>query len=331
MTSAVVGIDVSKAHLDVYGRAHRDHAGVHVRVSNTPDGMVELVTWLNEHALSQAHVAMEATGRYYELVAVTLVTEGYLVSVVNPAQIKAYGESRMRRNKTDRLDAVLIADFCAAQRPDAWQPLTKAQRDLQDLVRYRDALLEQRHQEHNRLQALVGDSPLIPLLRQAIALIDTQLKAVETQIRSLIRTAPELQQTAHLLVSIPGIAEKTAWQFMAEVPDIRRFRSAKELVAYAGLNPAHNQSGKRTGGYTPISKKGNSRLRRALYMPGIVAKQHNPLIRPLTERMIANGKAPKEAVVAAMRKLLHLAYGVLKHQQPFDPNYLNRQEVALAA
>lgn len=325
MTTPVIGIDVSKQVLDIVVVGHRCKSKPYVQVKNTAAGMQVLLKWLDKQHLSACRVCMEATGRYYELVALTLHQSGYEVCVVNPAQIKAYGQSQLRRNKTDKLDASLIADFGRTQSPPAWQPLSPQQRELQQLVRYRDAMVTLKQQQRNRRAALSAGSPISDLLTGHLTAVTSHLNQIETLLRQHMRRYPDLRHTFRLLTSITGIGEKTAWHLMSEVPDLRRFSSAAQLVAYAGLNPRQRQSGNRCHPHTPISKQGNRRLRRGLYMAGIVAKNRNPLIMPLAQRMIAHGKAPQEAVVAAMRKLLCLAFGVIKSDRPFDPLFVKNR------
>ncbi len=322
MTTPVIGIDVSKQVLDIVILSDSTNSPTALRVKNSVAGMQDLLKQLDQ--VAGCRVCMEATGRLYELVAQTLHQAGFVVSVVNPAQIKAYGQSQLRRNKTDQLDARLIADFARTQDLPIWQPLSQSQSELQQLVRYRDAMINLQQQQRNRRAALPQASPLISFITHYLADLTQHLKHLERRIRLHIRQHSDLSHTFTLLKSIVGLGEKTAWALMAEVPDLTRFDSPKQLVAYAGLNPRQRQSGNRLHPYTPISKQGNGRLRRALYMAAIVAKNRNPLIIPLTQRMIDQGKAPQEAVIAAMRKLLHLAFGVIKSGRPFDPLFLSQ-------
>jgi transposase len=136
-----------------------------------------------------------------------------------------------------------------------------------------------------------------------------------------------LKQQRDLLVSIQGIGKLTAAKLIAEYRDFRAFRSPKQLVAFAGLNPKQRQSGSSVRGYTAISRMRSANIRAALFMPAIVAKQHNPLLRTFAKRLEARGVAPKAIVVAIMRKLLHLVFGILKSGQPFDPHFLDQQPI----
>jgi transposase len=318
----ILGIDVSKATLDVHllseGKSY-DQC-----FDNNADGFKQLQMWLKEQRAKAVHACLEATGLYGEELAHFLYLQGYQVSVVNPARIKKYADSQLRRNKTDKLDARIIADFCRTQQPRLWTPPDAAWRALRDLVRHREDLITMRQQERNRLDAGVQAAVVIENLKQHIAFLDAQLDDLDRQIKDHIDQHPDLKHQRDLLVSIKGISAKTAAVLLAEVRDFTAFENVRELVAYAGLNPAQYRSGSSVRGKTRISKQGNAAIRKALYMPALSAKRTNPLIKPLCDRLVLEGQPPMVAVVAAMRKLLHLSYGVLKTRTSFDPLYLSQ-------
>jgi transposase len=155
-----------------------------------------------------------------------------------------------------------------------------------------------------------------------IAFLDEQIAEIEKGMQDLIDQHPDLRQKRDLLISIPGIGDITAANFIAEVPDVNRFESAAQLAAYAGLTPRHHQSGSSIHRSGHLGKTGNKHLRSALFLPAITAMRFNPILRSLVARLETRGKSRMTIVGAAMRKLAHLAYGVLKHQRPFDPDYL---------
>jgi transposase len=317
---STLGIDISKATLDVV--LLRSGQGAQAaQYANTPAGHKKLAKWLRKRKAGQVHVCLEATGLYGDEVALFLHEEGHTVSVVNPARIKAYAESQLRRNKTDRLDAALIADFCRTQQPPAWEPPDPAWRELRALARHLLDLKDMRQQERNRLQAGVTSDTVRTTLQAHIAFIQQQIDDLEQDIRDHIDHHPDLKRQRDLLESIPGIGHLTASLLVAEIGDLRRFDHAGQVVAFAGLNPRHRRSGSSVHGQTPISKTGSATLRRILYFPAISARSHNALIAPWCEQLAARGKTKMQVIVAAMRKLLVIAYGVLKSGQPFDPNF----------
>ena len=330
--TAILGIDIGKDQF-VTVLLHEEPSGHQATFDNTPNGFQRLRHFLKKRKLITLHACMEATGRYYEALADFLYAQGYAVSVVNPAQIKAYADAKMRRNKTDALDAALIADFCRTQQPPLWTPPPAQWRQLQALVRHLEDLQADYQRQRNRQHALQHAAHTTPLvldnLSAQLGLLKQQIEQVKRAIQQHLDQHPDLKRDKDLLTSIPGIGELTAGKLLAEFRAIRDFDDVRQLVAFAGLNPRQQQSGQSARGYTPISKQGRATIRAALYMPAIVAKNHADCLRPLVQRWQQSGLCPMEIVVALMRKLLHLIYGVLKSGQPFDPNYLENR-VALA-
>jgi transposase len=315
-----LGIDVAKDKLDVVLllEVQQSHSGV---FANSPPGFEQLQRWLGKRLNGSVHVCLEATGRYSDAPAEFLYLAGHTVSVVNPARIKAFAASRLSRQKTDQTDARLIALFCQSQCPEPWTPPAPEQRALQAIVRHLHDLKAIRQQENNRLTSGVSAEPVIQALQHHILFLDQQIAGLEGQIHDHLNQFPHLKQQRDLLDTIPGLGELTIATLLAEVPDLLAFETAAQLAAYAGVTPRQFLSGSSIHRPTHISKCGNARLRAALYFPAMVALRHNPIVRAFGERLKASGHTGKSIVVAAMRKLLHLVYGVLKSGRPFDPNY----------
>ena len=320
MSNVHLGIDISKEHFDV--ALLRDEQYITGRFDNNSTGFGKLYRWLKKHKAHQCPACMEATGRYGEALAESLYENQYSVSVVNPVMIKRYAESRMRRNKTDREDAKLIAHYCATQAPDLWQPPPPHIRELQEMTRRLAALKDSRTAELNRRQSGVRSVVVLDDLNQTILFLEQQIATLAKAIDDHIDQHPDLKKNYELIKSIPSLGHVTASSFIAEVPDISRFESASQLAAYAGLSPSFNHSGKQSFSNGKMSKIGNARLRTLFYMPQKSARRWNPIIASLVERLQEKGKSAKVIRGAIMRKLLHLAYGVLKTQKPFDPHYL---------
>jgi transposase len=315
-----LGIDISKA---TFHACLVRHSGKlrHRSFSNTASGFSQLSEWLAKLGVEQVHACMEATGTYYEALASYLHEAGHAVSVLNPAAIKAYAQSRLSRTKTDRADATLIASFCAERRPPAWHPPAPELRELQALVRRLDSLREMRAMEENRLSAGVTVEAVRSSLEESIAYLTEQIKKTGALIAHHIDSHPGLRQKRELLASIPGIGEATAATLLGEVPEIKEYRSARQVAAFAGLVPRERQSGSSVRGRVRLSKIGNARLRKALYFPAITALRCSPFFQRWAEGLRARGKSKMAVIGAAMRKLLHLAYGVLKTDKPFDPEW----------
>ena len=312
----ILGIDVAKAKLDVALR-RPDGKWRSKVVENTPTGFGVLREWLVSHGVESVHACLEATGTYWEAVAEYLVDAGHTVSVVNPAQIKAFGGAGLVRSKTDRIDARLIADFCAAQCPLPWQAPPASVRVLRALVARREALDGMRTQERNRLP--VSDEAVRGGIEAHLTHLEQAIKDIDAVIRQTIDDDPGLRGQGELLVSIPGLGDKTVASLLAYYGGPLRFESSKQAVAYAGLDPRQHQSGSSVRGKPRLSKVGHARLRKALYMPAMVATTRTAWGRALKQRLAATGKPPMLILGAMMRKLLCVAYGVLRSGRPFDP------------
>jgi transposase len=315
---SILGIDISKDTFDVAliwegGQTHREFG-------NHLEGFRKLMKWLKANAIEQVHACMEATGQYGDGLAEYLYEQGQLVSVENPSRIKRYRESKLHRNINDKSMAIIIAEFCQKEETRLWKPLSPEKKRLRALNRRLADQKTIRQQEINRLKSGEKDSWVIKDLESHINYLDERIDAIQKEIKALINQIPELKKDHDLLTSITGIGEITANLLLAEI-DISDFENAPQLAAYVGLNPQSHISGTSVHRKTRISKQGRSSLRSSLYMPAIVAMSYNPIIQVLDKRLSERGKTRMEVVVASMKKLLHIAYGVLKNQTPFDPHY----------
>lgn len=319
MNEQSVGIDVSKSKLDVCVLKGEK---VKTRVfKNTRVGHAELIEWLRQRELlASTPVVLEATGPYSEAVAIALSDAGWAVSVVNPARIAGFAKSELTRNKTDKADARLIAKFGQRADLDIWVAPSPATRQLRALVDRLQALIDMRQQEKNRLEALDHGTPTTVrrMVDEHIEWLNNQIRKVQSEIDDHIDGNPELRLDAELIESIPGIGRRAAAQFLAYIGDVRRFHNAKALAAFIGVTPRQKQSGSSLNGRSRLSKAGHAAARKALFMPGMVAKRYNPVVVAMAKRLEARGLTAKAIVGASMRRLVHLIYGVLKSGQPFD-------------
>lgn len=318
-TDATVGIDVSKHQLDVVIRWSQD-ASIHQQFDYTASGQKAICQWLADHQVLGASVCLEATGRYSMAIATTLHEAGYRVSVEPPFRTHHFAKSLMKRQKTDKVDAEILAHYAAVMTPDTWQPPTLMQQDIRDLKRLIDDIDQDRTRTLNRLEGLRANSAARPHLEQQLADLEKRLQQVQQELADLMDADMTYQAQIALLTSIKGIGDTTARALLAELPDLMHFTSSDEVVAFAGLSPQQVQSGQKTG-YSRISKRGNGHIRKTLYYPALTAMQYNPHLKVFAERLKAKGKPKMVVVVAVMRKLLVLAYAILKSGQPYDPNY----------
>jgi len=313
----VLGIDLAKLSFDVTlllstGKQH------YASFSNSAEGFQALQDWLVQHQISQLHACMEATNIYWEALATWLHAQGYRVSVVNPARIKGYAQATMQRNKTDKLDSAVIASFCAKHCPSAWEPASEEQRRLRALVRHRADLLQTHLQQHNRLRDAT-DTLVKASLETLLAAIASELAEVERRINEQLAAQSTMQTNLSLLTSIVGIGAITAAKLLSEFGELEKYESAKAAAADAGLTPSHYESGTSVRRRPKMSKIGKAGIRAALYWPAITALRCCPAIKAFAERLAAKGKPKKVIIGAVMRKLVHICYGVLKHQTPYDP------------
>jgi len=320
MQSYHLGIDVAKAKLDCALRL-ADGKFKHKVVENNQKGFALLSDWLSKHDASGAHVCMEATGVYWEAVAEYLAHRGMMISVINPAQIKAFGTSRLVRTKTDKVDAKLIADFCFERHPAPWQAPSPSEQALRALVLRLDSLQAMKTQEGNRLE--VARDIVKADIVSHIAWLDKEIKSLIKKIHDHLNNDPDMRNKQELLGSIPGLGERTIALLLAFSMHPGRFANARQAAAFAGLDPRQHESGSSVKGKPRMSKVGHSILRKALYMPAMVTLYKTAWGRAFRERLAASGKPPKLIIGAMMRKLVQVAYGVLKSGNSFNPALQN--------
>jgi len=327
MTASPLGLDVSKLKFNAC-LVRQGGKLRHKVFANNAEGFAQLSDWLKQQAVTQVHACLEATGTYGDSLATYLHAQAHLVSIVNPAAIKAYAQSHLSRTKTDRVDAALIAGFCAERKPPAWHPPAPEVQELQALVRRLESLTEMPTAEENRLSSGLSVKSVRESVEVLLAHLSAQIKKTEALIRDHIESHPKLKRQRELLDSIPGIGETTAAVLLAEVADFSQYGSARQVAAFAGLVPRERQSGSSVRGRPRLSKIGNARLRKALYFPAITALRCSAFFQSWAEGLRQRGKSKMSVIGAAMRKLIHLAYGVLKTGQPFDPEWTRKEKTA---
>jgi len=317
MIDAILGIDIAKDTFQVELRREGQHGAA--EFTNNPKGFQQLSRWLTKRKVKQVHACLEATGRYGDALAQYLHDHEHRVSVVNPLRIKAYGQSQLQRNKTDRVDAALITDFCQTQHPKAWTPPSLELRELQEFLHQYDVLHVALQQVKNRLASGFQSETVLAQLRAQRTFLEKQIKELTQSMADHIRRYPELRAQHALLDSIPGVAFLTAARLLAL--NLPRFETARVAAAFSGLTPMLHQSGSSVHRKGRVSKMGPAPLRGGLYLPILSAQRFNPVIKTFCARLTAQHKHTMTIIVAAMHKLIVLAYGVLKSGQPFDPKY----------
>lgn len=316
--TATLGIDISKKVFDV--ALLRVNKFKTKKFANNPDGFTNLLEWLaGLHVeLAEMHACMEATGVYGDLLATYLHDHGCRVSVVNGARVKGFAQSELSRTKTDKKDACVIARFCEALNPGPWAPLPREIRELKALYKRMEALQEMLQQEQNRVA--VADTILLTDIQDHITDLKLRIERTRKAIDGHIDNHPGLREQRGLLESIPGVGPATSTMLLSTFANIDDFGSAKKMAAFCGLTPRQRQSGSSVNGKARLSKMGNSGVRKSMFFPAIVAMQHNPIIVSMKLRLLTAGKCKMLIVGAAMRKLIHIIYGVLKSRTPFNKN-----------
>lgn len=281
-------------------------------MTNDPDGWRALLTVLTAHGSTPAEtlVIMEATGSYWQGLAMALHTAGWGISVVPPASVRDHARARFRRAKTDALDAALLVDYARRQQPARWRPPPPEIAALQLLLRQRDDLVAMRTQTRNRQHALAqwptvpveAQQPLVALAR----VLAEQIAALDAAIKQRAAATVTLATEMARLQTITGVGMLTAAVVLTETRPLRGNVPPRQVVAFAGLDPAPHESGTSVRGARHMSKTSNARLRQAVYMAALAASRYNPMLRTFSQRLRAHGKKPRVALVAVARKLLAL-------------------------
>jgi transposase len=319
----VLGIDVGKNELC----AHLLPAEVSLTVPNSSQGFSKLLGWAEQHRSSrdELQVVMEATGVYWESCAAHCHAAGSQVSVENPAKIKFFARSLLRRGKTDGMDAEIIAHYGLTMRPAAWQPPRPELVELKLLVREREALLVTLTQERNRQHALNhrenGSETLLRLVEQRIALLQEQITRLEEAMQHLVDQQADVGQQVDLLRTVPGYGFITAVSVVAETAGFAHLENGAQIAAYAGIAPAPFESGSSVQRRGRISKVGNAHLRRAAYLAAYGAKHSKSRMGEFYRHLRKEGKPPKVALTALGRKLLRVGLAVVKSGQPYREDY----------
>lgn len=308
---SVAGIDVSKATLDVRFQ------GKSLSFANDAAGHKKLARWIKGAEL----VVMEATGAYHFAAACALHKANLPVAVVNPARPCYYAKSLGKRNKTDKVDAKTLVEFGCTHELDLFVPPTQEEQALCQYVRLRSDLVDQRAQVKNRLKEPMVSGFEMNMLKAQAEFFDGQISSVEKEIQKLVKSSSVLTRSVELLTGIPGIGQVSAWTLLAELKDVKRFASAKKVAAFAGLCPAVRQSGTSLTGPGTLSRQGNRTVRKCLYMSALAAIRQEGAFREFFLRLVTKGKNKKSALVAVMHKLIRTAFGVLKKDCPFNPEW----------
>jgi transposase len=316
-----VGIDVSAKTFTII----IDHGGERTEafdLPNDPKGFKKLIRMVTKKSFT-AQVVLEATGNYSLDLALALHRAKRVdVMVANPRAIALFAGAYLRRSKTDALDANVIVEFSIRMPFVTWKPPEAHCFNLRAISRRIEALTKSATQEKNRLHAATTFDEMSDIVRNDIEVnirhLERRIGRLREQARELIREYPDLERAFLHLTSVKGIADAAGIQILAELSILPDDMDVRQWVAHAGIDPMQFQSGTSIDKPSRISRRGNVHLRRALFLPALVAAQHEPHVAAFYQKLLRRGKTKMQANVAVMRKLLHAIYGMLKHDRDFD-------------
>jgi transposase len=301
-----------------------------ITIKQTPAGFADLQCQLFaiEPEANTVLIVMEATGTYWMRLAASLSQAGFAVSVINPAQAHDFAKALLKRSKTDATPAQTLAELGARLQPERWTPPPQVYTELAQRLVHRDGLLAARTQFRNQLHALVQQPIVIESVRtrleSLIATLDKEIATLEQEIASALQQDEAWAVAAARLATVSGLGTLTIAWLLTTTINFTLTVTPEAAANYAGLAPQLRQSGSSVRGRPRVGHGGNARLRRALYMASLSAREHNPLIKAFYSRLRAAGKPRKVALCAAARKLLRIAWAVATKEQDFDPAYASR-------
>jgi transposase len=330
----VAAIDVAQDELVVcLGRLDESltkELFAHKTFGNTPQGFADLCKWVAQQSVADLPVryVMEATGVYHESLAYYLNDRQLEVSIVLPNKISNYARTLDIKTVTDKTSSEAIALFGLERQLDQWTRPAAIYLQMRQLTREKGQLVDERTVLKNQLHAeLAGAMPnkkSVQRVQKRIALLDRQEKEITEELGALLKTDPAMKELVELICSIPGISTLTAATILAETNGFELIRNKRQLTSYAGIDVREKQSGTSIKGKPRISKRGNSKLRRALYMPALAAIRCDERAKALFARLVSKHGIKMKAAVAVQRKLLEMSYTIFKTGKPYDKEYLKK-------
>ena len=297
---SVIGIDVSKEKLDVC--ALFDGKSRKKIVDNSVPGFKSLRNWISKNNIDDPHFCMESTGCYSEGVAEFFHKLEFKVSLVNPLQIKAFRNTKLIRQKTDSVDAQIIAEFCLQNDPDPWKPRSPEKKELHNINVRISALKTEVNRASNALENKNLSKVILKSIHDEIKFLKKQIVLLEDEAQKIINSNQNLKEQFDRITEIKGVGEKLALAIIADMPDVSNFQKSGQFSAFAGVSPSHFQSGSSVRGKSHISRLGSKSIRKVLYMSALVVKNHNPYFQKFVQKLHKKCKAPKVIIVAIMRK-----------------------------
>ena len=318
------GIDVSAAQLVVALQSENGGYGQRI-FPKRASGHRTLIVWLQK-AGSKVRVCLEATGLYsLDLTLALHAACGIEVAVLNPKLVNRFAAT-LCRSKTDPADAQVLAEYARRMPFQLWQPPRAPALELRAITRHIAALTQQHTRESNRLHAASASSAGARCvqhdLKRSLRDLQHRIDKLRAQALALVQQDPELRSCLALLLSMPGIGEVSALNLLGELALLAPGLTVRQWVAHSGLDPVHHQSGTSVHQRSRISRAGNRYLRRALYMPALVAVRHDAHLRAFYQTLLQRHKAKLQALIAVARKMLHAIFGMLRWHNVYDGSRL---------
>ena len=333
----VVGIDVAQKELVVcLGRMYDDwspelFAGK--AFPNSKKGFENLLAWVNKQTNDTIPVryVMEATGVYHQCLAYFLDEKSQEVTIILPNKMSNYMRTLDVKTVTDKTASEAIARFGLERKLDQWKKPKEIYRNMKQLTRERDQIVEERSMVKNHLHAEEAEAypnkSSITRIKDRIKLLNKQEKAIKGEIAALINTDGEVKENVEKISSIPGIGQLTAAIILAETNGFELIRNKRQLASYAGFDVKEKQSGTSVKKKSQISKKGNKHLRKAMHLPTLSAIKHDERFKAIFARLVSRDGIKMKAAVAVQRKLLEMAYTLYKTNTKYDKNYLKKNDI----
>jgi len=329
------GLDVSAREIKVARVQGQDQNPTLATFANHASGHQALLAFLLEKT-ERVRVCLEASGNYSLDLALSLHAQRQVeVSVINPRRARKFAESLGERSKSDPVDARALCQYAARMPWESWKPPSATALRLRAIPRAMESLGVMHTQESNRGHALASSQALPALVlrerQRHQRYLENRMKQLRREARRLIARDAELDRRYRLMLTVPGIGETSALQILGELVVLSDTADARQWVAFAGLDPCIFTSGSSVEKRPRISRGGSRHLRRALYMPALVALRREPHLKRFYERLLSRGKARLQAVVALMRKLLHALFAMFRANQPYDGSKLCPSELITKA
>lgn len=317
------GADISASWFDICVLI--DERQIHQRFENSKAGMRACILWLEELGIKELEIAIEPTGRYGELVAeYFLRRKGYSVLQVQPLLFHRYAESLDMRGKSDFKDSLALAVYCKERgaKLRKWKPKSELELELRDIQLHMRGLTKRIVALKCQLKCRLRSSFVEQALRDELKWYGKRLDETLDWAKDLVQAHPGLGRDYELLLTIPGIGEKTALLLVTLI-DFRAFRSSRALACFLGLTGKKKESGSSIRGKESISKRGSKHVRASLFMPARTARMHNPALRSFSDRLEGKGKHDWAIQMAVIRKLVTVAWALVTKQVEFDSTYAN--------